>query len=254
MRIACAASTTIQWSRDLARGQGVLRLAECATTGGHRPGGASPTGRVRALARDVAERVGMGEGRPRRVEGRHLLVGGRARPEPRQLWHEPFRVLSSAGCFAPNGYGCYDMIGNTWEWTRSLYGRFDQKASRISLDYPYPYRQNDRRENMNAGDDVARVLRGGSFNFEVRSARCACRNWGQPDRRNVGYGFRVVVPNFLIAAPAKPHRRRTPVLNVQALRAIPSPAGASLAQPDRSTVGAVTRPHPPSRTGVERRC
>jgi formylglycine-generating enzyme required for sulfatase activity len=87
------------------------------------------------------------------------------------------------GRYSPQGdspYGCADMAGNVWEWTRSLYGG-------------YPYDPGDGREDLEAGQDVLRVLRGGSFLSVAWDVRCAFRGWGPPDDRRGGDGgFRVV--------------------------------------------------------------
>ena len=78
-------------------------------------------------------------------------------------------------------FGCLEMVGNVWEWTRSHWGR------------AYPYVVDDGRENLEAGNDVLRVLRGGSFNLNRDLARCAYRNYRSPDHWSVSLGFRVVV-------------------------------------------------------------
>ena len=57
----------------------------------------------------------------------------------------------------------------------------------------YPYHADDGREDLGAGDDISRVVRGGSW-YDVRlNARCAYRFGFPPDDRLSGLGFRVVL-------------------------------------------------------------
>ncbi|HMV97922.1 MAG TPA: SUMF1/EgtB/PvdO family nonheme iron enzyme [Anaerolineales bacterium] len=87
------------------------------------------------------------------------------------------------GKYSPQGdspEGCADMAGNVWEWTRSLY------------DFKYPYRFDDGREDEGAGDDVTRVLRGGSCSYNEWWVRCASRDRLYPNFGNDYIGFRVV--------------------------------------------------------------
>ncbi|MDG4598223.1 MAG: SUMF1/EgtB/PvdO family nonheme iron enzyme [Candidatus Contendobacter sp.] len=94
-------------------------------------------------------------------------------------------ATSAVGCFAggTSPYGCEEMSGNVWEWTRSLYS-----------DYPYPLEgpRRQARENLNAPDNVSRVLRGGAFRHDAWLARCAHRLVGDPGNRFNVCGFRVV--------------------------------------------------------------
>ena len=91
-------------------------------------------------------------------------------------------ATSAVGCF-PGGesvYGCADMAGNVWEWTRSLSGE-------------YPYQPGDDRENLEAGEDVTRVLRGGSFDYEARRVRCSARLSNHPGDFLWYFGLRLSV-------------------------------------------------------------
>jgi len=96
---------------------------------------------------------------------------------------------SAVGCF-PAGVspeGLLDASGNVWEWTRSLWGK---DSSEPEFTYPYSDRLQER-ENLKAGREIRRVLRGGSWNNESRSARCAYRYGFNPDLRGYYRGFRV---------------------------------------------------------------
>jgi formylglycine-generating enzyme required for sulfatase activity len=98
------------------------------------------------------------------------------------------------GAYAPQGdspCGASDMAGNVWEWTASLWGNNASKPS-----YKYPYNPRDGRENIKAGYDVLRVLRGGSFTTNDRLARGAFRDGDGLNFFSFSLGFRVA------AAPA----------------------------------------------------
>ena len=102
-------------------------------------------------------------------------------------------ATSAVGCF-PGGaspYSCEEMSGNIWEWTRSLWGKGWYKP-----DFTYPYDPADGRENLNAQDNISRVLRGGAFLNLAWGARCAGRSSAGPGYRPDGSGFRVVASPF----------------------------------------------------------
>ncbi len=79
------------------------------------------------------------------------------------------------GQFPPNQYGLYDMAGNVWDWTLSLYR-------------DYPYNPRDGRNDSDASG--VRVLRGGSWYGSIDSVRCAYRGWDDPRTWNDFDGFR----------------------------------------------------------------
>lgn len=110
-------------------------------------------------------------------------------------WDSSLCNCSSSGTTAvtafPSGrspFGCYDMIGNVWEWTNTLWGS-DWK----SPDFGYPYRADDGREAEETDEIAHRVFRGGSYDEDVAQLRCSARRWYAPDHADKTRGFRVAL-------------------------------------------------------------
>jgi len=77
--------------------------------------------------------------------------------------------------------GCWDMIGNVWEWTSTdFHGYPDYKT------FPYP----EYSEGF-FGNEY-KVLRGGSWATRFGAVRNTFRNWDYPIRRQIFSGFRCV--------------------------------------------------------------
>jgi formylglycine-generating enzyme required for sulfatase activity len=84
------------------------------------------------------------------------------------------------GSFAPNPLGLCDMHGNVWEWCCDWY----------DADY---YSQSEQQDPQGPPSRTGRVLRGGSWVYDGRGCRAACRSDVGPGYRDDGIGFRVVL-------------------------------------------------------------
>ena len=83
--------------------------------------------------------------------------------------------------------GISDMVGNTSEWTRSLWGRDIHTCV-----HGYPYIADDGREDPSAPSDVLRVMRGSSWVAGNQiSSESVYRSVNHPADRDYQCGFRV---------------------------------------------------------------
>jgi len=153
-----------------------------------------------AFCRWLSERAGLPVTLPseaqwekaaRGTHGRIYPWGDEPPDETRCNFADSDRGTTPVGHYSPQGdspYGCADMAGNVWEWTRSLWGEVWEKP-----DFGYPYDPRDGREDLEAGREVRRVLRGGVFVDDERTVRCACRDRDDPRYCFGDYGFRLCV-------------------------------------------------------------
>jgi formylglycine-generating enzyme required for sulfatase activity len=96
-------------------------------------------------------------------------------------------TTSAVGCFpgSASASGCEELVGNVWEWTRSL-----------EAEYPYPESAQAREAREKLSSDGPRVLRGSSILTVAWVARCSARFRIHPNDRGRITGFRLLLSPF----------------------------------------------------------
>jgi len=96
-----------------------------------------------------------------------------------------------AGCFPPNGYGLYDMIGNVWEWTSDWYVSGHRREAALNPSGPSLLEL-----HVAAGQSPSKVIKGGSYlcaqNYCSRY-RASARQPQEVDLPTGHIGFRTVL-------------------------------------------------------------
>jgi formylglycine-generating enzyme required for sulfatase activity len=116
-------------------------------------------------------------------------------------WQGLFPVLNTeedgyagtapVGCFPPNSYGLYDMIGNVWEWTSDWYHPSHPRDAAVN-----PAGPDLTTIRLSPGQPASRVIKGGSYlcahNYCARY-RPAARQPQEVDLSAAHIGFRTVL-------------------------------------------------------------
>jgi formylglycine-generating enzyme required for sulfatase activity len=88
--------------------------------------------------------------------------------------------LLPVGMLKPNDFGCFDMLGNAWQWC-------EERGS----SYLVKNDEEDREDIDHVSKDDHRMVRGGSFTYPAWNDRCASRASYPPLTQNNNISFRV---------------------------------------------------------------
>jgi formylglycine-generating enzyme required for sulfatase activity len=124
--------------------------------------------------------------------GRHQANTWQGEFPRRQAVEDGFAGTSPVGCFAANGWGLYDMVGNVWQWTATWYRPGHPDTPQRDPQGP------SQRDSLDPGQPgvPARVIKGGSHlcapNYCMRY-RPAARQPREPGFGTSHLGFRTVL-------------------------------------------------------------
>ena len=113
---------------------------------------------------------------------RQTYPWGDAEPQTQRCNHDNIAGQTTPVNDYPLGqsaFGCYDMLGNVWEWTSSWFDGYEGFVS-------YPY----QGYSQTYFDGQHRVLKGGSWATRPWAMRSSFRNWYYPGVRQILAGFR----------------------------------------------------------------